>query len=577
MDLRRAGHCRPVIAAWVAAGWLSQAGSANAFPLIDPGSDTSPTELAPGDAQDLRHQLLLSEGLAPPTGGGWTIIPRMSVFEAFNDNLFQVNSPRRADLTTYVSPGISVAGETSRLRVTATYDPAIEINAINGSQNSLTQQFNLIGQATLIPERLFVDVRGVAGVQASNGLLGGYGTLGAGGPATPSTGGTLGSGSGAGLGLAKNNRTQALAFGVSPYLVGRLGSYGDYRLGASVDVSRYANVNGFFALPFGGGSNGQTLVTTQQVGHFSSGDYLTALQDQVDILFSQSRNSTQGQGINNGLQTGSAYFDNNTGSDRKTISDQVTYHYNQTLAVFGSLGWEVIRYSGGNSLNINEATWSVGATITPSPDSFLTVRYGRREGANSLGLSARYAVTARTTVSASYGSTVGTQLQNLQRQLDVAGPNGNGGLVNRQTGGTAFNGSTLSVQPGVYRFNNLTLNATTGLERDTIALAAGYTRQTGIGSGVFSGSVTEVAYGSGQWIHALSPAMTASAAASYTRQQSSGGDGLVQSVAVSAVLQYAISETLTASVRYLFNDQIASRPILNLYQNLFILGLTKQF
>lgn len=575
MKFGRETQCRIMpIAVMAAAGWLVQAAGAEAFPLLDQGSAgteaAAPSELSPSDAQDLRHQLQLAGGLAPPPGGGWTIIPSVSLQEAFNDNIFQVHSPRRADLTTYLSPGIAIAGDTSRLQLTARYSPMIEINAINGSQNALTQQLNAVGRLTVVPDRLYIDLRAVAGVQATNGLLGNYSSLGNAGPATASTSG-LGTAAGNGIGLAKNNRTQTWSAGISPYTVGRLGSYGDYRIGGSVDVSHSASANDFFAVPFGGGNSTQSLVTTQQVAHFSSGDYLTSFQDQLDVNLSQSQTK-------NDLQNSQPFLtDGTTSSNRESISDQLTYHYNQTWAFFGSLGWEVIKYSGSNQLNINEGTWSIGTTVTPNPDTSVTLSYGRHEGQTAFNFNARYAATARTVVSASYSSTVGTQLQNVQRQLDLAAANQNGGLVNGQTGGTLFNGNTLGVQPGVYRFNSFVLNSTTNLDRDSLNFSLGYTNQKGVGSGQLSTNSSEVEYGTAQWIHSLTPLMTLSGAASYTRQQYSNGSGLVQSVAMSAALQYTLSETVTTSARYLFNDQIASHPSLSLYQDLFILGITKQF
>lgn len=561
------------------AGWLVHAGGALAFPLIEPTTaDTGVggTELAAPDAQDLRHQLQLANGLAAPAGGGWTIVPRISVQEALNDNLFQVNSPRRADLTTYVSPGIAIAGETSHLQLTVNYAPTLEMNMINGSQNSVTQQLNAIGLLTLVPDRLYVDLRAIAGVQATNGLLGGVGSLGNAGIAPVSSGG-LGGLSGNGVGLAKNNRTQTMSFGISPYVVGRLGHFGDYRIGTSVDVSHSSSASGFLVLPFTGGTAPQTLLTTQQVAHFSSGDYFTNLQDSLDISLSQS-NSSFDQTVPSA--PGLNVPNNTTTSRNDTVTDQLTWHYSQTVALLGSLGYENIHYSGANGLDIHDITWSVGTTLTPNPDSFITLTYGRQQGADAFNLNANYLLTARTSISASYSNTVGTQLQNLQRQLDLAGSNGNGGLVNGRTQGALFNGSNLlSVQPGVYRFSSFSLNTTTTLDRDTISVALSYTKQTSVGSGQFNStnSSTTGGYASAQWIHSLTPAMTLSGGVSYSRQNYSNRGGLAQTVSAGAVLQYTLSETVSTSLRYVFSSQSSSTPGLSFYQDLLIAGITKQF
>ncbi len=565
------------------AGWLVHAGGAAAFPLIEPtnadtgaaASGAGGTELAAPDAQDLRHQLQLANGLAAPAGGGWTIVPRLDVQEALNDNVFQVASPRRIDLTTYISPGIAIAGETSHLQLMVNYSPTLEMFMVNGSQNALTQQLNAVGLLTLVPDRLYVDLRAIAGVQATNGLLGGYGTLGSAGPAAITAGG-VGGVIGNGLGLTKADRTETVSAGISPYVVGRVGSYGDYRIGASLDVSHQANANGFAVLPFGGsGTAPQTLVTTQEVAHFGSGDYLTTLQDSLDLNLTQS-NANYDQSNNTTLAA--ALLNNSTASQSETISDQLTWHYNQTIALFASLGWEVIRYSGSNGLNINDATWSVGTTLTPNPDSYLTVSYGHLQGGDSLTMNGHYLVTARTVVSASYASTIGTQLQNLQRQLDLATASGNGGLVNGQTGGTLFNSNNLlNVQPGVYRFNTFSLNTSTTLDRDNISLGISYTKQAGIGSGQFSGTTTTGENATAQWIHSLTPVMTLSGAVSYSRQDYAHGGGLVQSVAAGAVLQYILTETLSTSLRYVFSNQMSAVPGQSMYQDLLIAGFTKQF
>jgi uncharacterized protein (PEP-CTERM system associated) len=569
--------CRPMdVVGMTVMGMLAHAAGACAFPLFESDATdrtvAAPSELAAPDARDLQHQLALGSGVRAPAEGGWTFLPRLGLAEAFDDNLFQVASPRRADLTTLVSPGFSLIGDTARLQLTADYSPTLEINAINGSQNAVTQQLNAVGLLTLVPNRLFVDLRALAGVQATDGLVGGYGSLGTAGPATAYAGG--GGIGGGGLGLSKFNRTQTASVGISPYVVGRVGEYGRFRAGASLDVAHYSSAAGFITLPFAG-SNAETVVTTQQMAHYDTGDYFAAVQDQVDLNLSQSQTTSELAG--NG-QTGGQVFGGNSRSTRETLSDQVTWHYNQSFAFFASLGWENIRYRGTEQLSINGPTWSIGTNWTPSPDSLLTISYGHREGADSLAVDARYALTGRTLLSASYSNTVGTQLQNVQRQLDLAAAGTSGRLINGQTGGTLFNGNNLlGVQPGLYRFNTVSLSSITNLDRDTLSFGIGYSRQTGIGSGRFAGTASEVGYGTGQWIHALTPVMTLSGALSYTRQQYSGTGGNAQSIAASAALQYSVSETVTTSARYMFFDRIAALPGQNLYQDLFILGVTKQF
>ena len=172
---------------------LAHAGDAYAFPLVDLFNQdaTSPavTDLAPTDAQDLRHQLQLVNGLvADPIG--WTVTPRIGLQEVLSDNVLQAHSPRRWDLSTYIAPGIAITGNTKRAQLKFDYSPTLILNARTGSQNSLSQQLNGTANITAIEELAFIDLRALSGVQSARGALNGQGTIGASatGGASPASG-----------------------------------------------------------------------------------------------------------------------------------------------------------------------------------------------------------------------------------------------------------------------------------------------------------------------------------------------------------------------------------------------------
>ncbi len=110
------------------------------------------TELATPDAQDLRHQLQLVNGLTAPLGGGWTIMPRIGLQEELTDNVLQAHSPRRFDLVTLLSPGIRIAGDLPRVRLTFDFAPTLSLYARSGNQNALTEQMTGLGNVTLVPD-----------------------------------------------------------------------------------------------------------------------------------------------------------------------------------------------------------------------------------------------------------------------------------------------------------------------------------------------------------------------------------------------------------------------------------------
>ena len=99
-----------------------------------------------------------------------------------------------------------------------------------------------------------------------------------------------------------------------------------------------------------------------------------------------------------------------------------------------------------------------GTTLTPDPDTFLTLSYGHLNGYNSLSVNGRYAITGRTTLTVSYGSTTGTQLENLQNQLnlrDRAPPTGRWSTV-RTAVSCSVATNALPVQSGVFRYDTFT-------------------------------------------------------------------------------------------------------------------------
>ena len=78
------------------------------------------------------------------------------------------------------------------------------------------------------------------------------------------------------------------------------------------------------------------------------------------------------------------------------------------------------------------------------------------------------------------------------------------------------------------------------------------------------------------WAHAFSEALSMVCSASYsTAQQSS--TGTLNSVGANVSLQYAINETWVTNVRYAYFDRVSATPGQSIYQNLIIVGISKQF
>ena len=349
-----------------------------------------------------------------------------------------------------------MAGNTPRLQLTLDYAPTLALYAHAGSLNALTEQLNGIGLVTMVPDLAYVDVRALAGVHSLYGGIGGtryQSALRRPPPARrrlPSL--PWGANS---MGLNRSNEVQTDSLAISPYLLRRFGDYGTGKLGYSLSATQSNLLTGFASSPMAGGGNGQTQVTNEELAHFATGEFLGALQNVFDLDLQQSNSNTDAAFITatTGLQANS----NSTPSTRNIVTDQVNYVVNRAITVFVSGGHENITYTGVIQ-PIDDLTWSIGTTLTPNSDSLLSVSYGHLNGFNSFSAYGHYELTARTILTVSYGSTLGTQLQNLQGQLNLATVNPTGSLMNAQTGGPLFgNINALGVQDGVFRTDTLTV------------------------------------------------------------------------------------------------------------------------
>ena len=555
---------------------LGGAGNALAFPLLDTsalGTGSSMSDLATPDAQDLTHQLQIANGIPGRNSPfGWTFQPRVGVQESLTDNVMQVHSPMRWDLTTSVSPGIAISGNTQRTQLRLDYAPVLIMNARTGSQNALNQQLNGTATVTAIDEFAFVDVRALSGVQSTRGAAGAGGSVGA------SDGGglTAGSGSGIGgsrqLGATQQDTVQTVSIGISPYILKQFREYGTVRLGYSLNLSQSSPASGFTYVPFPSGGASRKQTTTEQTFEYRSGDFLNDFQDVFNLDLSQS-NSSGSLGATGSIATAAQ----KTTSTREIFSNSLNYALTRSITLTASLGHERIAYSGANAQTIDDLTWSFGGTYTPNQYSSITLSYGHQQGSDSVTFNGHYQLTARTSISASYSDTLGTQLENLQQQLNRGAVSSTGSFVNAQTGGQLF-GTTnaAAIQPGVFHFKTLTSTITTQLNRDTLSLTLNASNQVSAGgtSALQTSSQTNGLIM--QWTHELRGDLRWTNSLSFNTI-AGGIQGSSQSMAFNSGLLYTINEKLSASARYTYYRSTSSSVLLNLYEDIFVVGITKSF
>lgn len=571
----RTGGQAPLRFLVVATGLSCLSGPVFAFPFIgDNTQGGAASSLSAPDAQDLKHQLDIANGLSPVGGSAhaWTIDPRLSVQEALTDNVLQVHSPMRWDLTTMISPGITVTGDTQRIKARVDYAPVLVVNAQTGDQNALNQQLNGTATVTVFEELAFIDLRALAGIQSTRGAAGFGGTIGA----TNIGGFTAGTTTGGGLvaGNTQQTAVQTSSIAITPYLIKNFGDYGTARLGYSLNISQSSPISGFRFLPFPTGGSSQWLVTHEGTGQYKSGDFLNYFQDIIDIDFSQTTGSGQ---INTATSTNLSVGQNSLTSSREIITNKLNYALSRDLTLTAMIGHERIIYSGTNATSIDDITWSFGGTWTPNDRSSITISYGRQQGEQTFNFNGYLQITTRTRISASYSDTLGTQLENLQQQLNQGTIGANGGFINGQTGGQLFgNTNALALQSGVFHFKNFTATATTQLNRDTITLTMNASNQTSAG-GISSQSTSSQSNGLVlSWTHDLRPDIRLATSASYA-VNSGGLLGSGRSLAFNTSLIYTLTESVSASARYSFFKNTSQNSQYDLYEDLFVLGITKHF
>ena len=541
--------------------------TAKAAPLFDPPAlPGGIRDLADPDAQDLQHQLQLINGL-PLTQPGWTFQPRLGFQEIFSDNVQQAHSPRRWDFSTLVAPGFSLVGNTRRVEMRLDYAPSLIMNARTGSQNAIGQQLNGTATITAVDDLAFLDIRALAGVQSAAGGIGGQGAIGA-----SDTGGITAGGAGTTANRIGSIQTNSIGF--TPYLSHQFGDYGTGRLSYSLNLSQATNINGVRFLPVPTGSGGQSLISQEQAGQFKTGDILNFIQDTVSFSLSQSH-STFGnlQGFA-GVPTVANY---STDSTQSRFGNELSYALSHNLSVQMSLGYENIKYGTRNQTDISGMTWSGGITWTPNPDSSLNMTYGRQNGTDSFGFDGHYRASAFTEFNGAYHETIGTQLQNLQRQLNQGVVGNTGGFVNGNVGGSPFGSvNALGLQPGVFRFKTLSAGATTTRSRDQIGLSVNVTEQTTVGGATAGQTGTTTKSASLSWTHELRDDLRWTSSISYSLK-SGGIGGSGNSYALNTGVLHTITPSLSASLRYSFYNRKSSVQVYSFYENLLVLGITKTF
>ena len=570
---RRPAQAGLLAAASLGAGTISL-GAGVAWAQLGGGYPTLPATVTNTRVGDLRGQLeQYLPGLLPrTTGPAFLVSASLGVDAGVTDNALRVEQPRRADAFTTVSPALGVSGDTSRLKVNLSYAPIATLYAQTPSQNRFDHYGNGAALATLVPEAVFLDLRGTVTQQSRTGGYYGQTTT---------------------LAANRNDQVQSATFSVTPYAEHRFGGLGTARLGYSLArtvQSGYGSQDDFNntqALLFNNGFGATGNLTTQRErASFVTGENLGRVNDIVVLEAVQ-------------YNGGGAY----RGAHRNQVTNDVGYAITRTITALAGFGYQDLRFSGVPGVRLREPTWRVGGRFTPNPDSSITVTYGRRDGFNAAAVDGAYSPTARTRVFVRYATGLTTDAEEQQNLLATTNVGPTGLLVDSVTGAPVSSSSgAFGTQSGLYRLRRFSITGLLLLNRDSVSVSLAQDNRQSVntvlpgGIGATAAPVTTSnsgVFGTLSWEHELTPAMTGSASFSYGVDDNgalvgTGASGSQRTVQTSLALNYAFTETLAGSARYLFTDRSGGagqaggpfgygRVGQNLTENLLLVGLRKSF
>lgn len=474
---------------------------------------------------------------------GWSIVPSLGVSQLATDNINQSRRDKQAEFVTSVTPGVLVTLDTTRARGVVNYEPSLRYYANGTSSSGIDHNFNGQLLLTLVPETVFLDLRGSASRQAAGG---GYAQ-------------------GGENNTSRDNTVQTTSFQISPYFVQRFGGTATLQAGyAFQSVTQDAGDTAVLL-----GPNGLPYFQSQD---FTAHEFYAVVRSGEEF----GRLALEGRASSTDY-IGTGVLD---GAYRRITEVEGRYAINRTIAVLGSVGFEEQRYAGFPPFEISEPVWSVGSKLTLSEDSTVTVRYGHHDGFNSLQVDGAVALGVRTRLYGSYGERLSTGAQRAADLLTTTTLDELGNPVDSATGGPVvqpFANSLLGVQSSLMRVRTGTATISQIWDRDIFSLTL--LREERKPVSVDPGTFTEPTSGSSanfSWSHELTPATSVTGFLQYGTYESTRlGSGNVYTVGAS--LNSLLARGLVGSVQVTSSsrsDEVSSGRSL---QNTIIAGLRQTF
>jgi len=455
-----------------------------------------------------------------------TLVPSVALELTYNDNIDARAHDRRDDLIVRVRPALLLNVDSVRLQGTFNYAPSVEFYTQNSDENRVNQNFNGQGLATVVPGLFFVDVRGSAAVQSLSGSGSAYDEASS----------------------SRNNQVQTYSFSVSPFVTYRFGGLASLRAGYVMQYVNQDRLDRDDPLPF------ENVPPDQRQFSFTPSEY-TSHQFYGVVRTGEDFGRLAMQGsLSSTTYDGDGLYD---GAFRNIGLLETRYAITPTVAGLVELGYETQRFNTIPKTDISEMVWAVGVRLTPTPESVIIAKYGKRDGFESFYFNGTLEVGARTRLFANYSEQLTTSALSAGDLLASTTLDPLGNPVDAMTGAPvlpSFANNTLGVQSGLFKQTAASISASQAWLRDTFTLTLSYTEREPVASAPgattqpFGQKATSVSL---SWSHDLTERATLTSYGQYSRTSSdTANDG--NSYTGGAVLSYLLSPTLTGSLSYRF-------------------------
>lgn len=461
-----------------------------------------------------------------------------------------------------LSPDFYLTGTTSRLNVALAYSPRLAFYPSTSGQTLLSQNFNGVADAVLVPDLLYLNVRGISDIGSRFGdtalLSNSF--------------------------VSRSEAVQTTSFSISPYIQRTIGGVGTVTAGYTYAQTFQDSDNRYdslFLAPNAAETSGfattGNLQTNTEYASFTTGENLGRIQNSISATASQF--------------SGSYYYQ---GASTSSVVDRLSYAVYRWLTVFGTVGYQTYDYPR-SAYQLSVPTGTVGVTLTPNETSAVTVQYGQVAGIDTVLANGTYSPTARTRVFGSYTVDILTGLGARQGLLGTTSVGIGGALISNLTGGPTVANSYLASQYPLSRVKTVTAGGAILFDRDAFSLSAAHSSYEQLGSSISvlgvttaSGTNTDTSYVTLDWQHELNPTTNLFSGVSYAISNNGvyygAPNGSQNTVQVFSTLNHLFTETLSGNVSVSHSERFGGATQIlpaafggNASQTTILVGLRKSF